>query len=360
MNYGPRIFLLVLTLLPFMLWAQVDGRASAGKAQGNLSFLSIDLAPQNAALGTSGVVNPAGGFLQNPALLSHRKDKFSARLSYSDWMPQVGIVGLHYAAGDLSLRLNEKHAIGLSYQHYISNLTQWFFEPVAPFDQFSPRLYYAQSGQSVAWGMSLGYVEAGHDNDGILEKSRGLSLSAGFTYYLNLGGRDWLLAASISDYGPKQLQRAVVPNLGERYNYLPTTLRLGASTSFSLRRAKLNLFTQLEQLLLPQDLRAINSGLAAPFLSIHQNNWGQNWQKWQLKLGLEWAEIALGKRLNLNLRTGYWYEHPTQGSRHLITAGWGLKTRSFSFDTSYWTTLNSRTSIYHTLIFGLGLYLNPT
>ncbi len=349
-------------MIPFVLVAQVqvDGQGGDWRGQGNLSFLSMDIAPQNAALGNTGVSNPQAAFLQNPALLISRKEKFSVRMAYSNWMPKVGITGLHYAAGDLSLQLNEHNAIGLSYQHYISNQSSWFFEPVATFDQISPRLYYARSSKKLNWGISLGYVVAGQNNDGIPEKSQGLSLSGGFTYKLNLWGQEWLLAGSLSDYGPRQLQKAIPPNTQNHYNYLPTTLRLGAATSIPLKHAKFNLFTQLEQLLLPQDLRAINSGLAAPFLSIHQNDWGQNWQKWQLKLGFEWTELSLGPHLDLSLRTGYWYEHPTQGKRHLITTGLGLKTRHLSFDASYWSALTTGTPLLHTFIFGIAFYWNPT
>ncbi|MFK7922120.1 MAG: hypothetical protein AB8H47_09195, partial [Bacteroidia bacterium] len=104
---------------------------------------------------------------------------------------------------------------------------------------------------------------------------------------------------------------------------------------------------------------SINSGWLAPIQSIHDAAPGENWQDWQFKLGLEWAEIALGERLALALRLGWQYEAPELGGRHLISTGLGFQSKRFSLDAAYWIPIQQNHPLQNTLMFSLGYRWNP-
>lgn len=354
--------LLCLPLLcSTMLFGQIDGRTNRSNFDwSGLEFLSLDVAPQNAALGGASVANPKGGFLTNPALLGSQQNRLEVSLQYSPWLRALGIPSIHYAALKAGFRLNEKHAIGLTYQHFhLWDQLSGGLGDSEPFSQFSPRLYYAQQQANISWGVSLGYVEAANINGAKFYKNnRGLSVSGGISTHQKWGGLDWILALSISDYGPRQLAEAVSPFIQNRYHYLPTTFRIGGQTIIPREKAHFHLLYQFEHLLVPRNLDSINSGWIAPFYSIQDAPQGENWKEWQAKLGLEWSEIALGERLDLALRLGWWYESQDQGGRNLISSGLGFSTQNLSFDAAYWIPLNQNHPLQNTFMLSLGYAWN--
>ncbi|MFK7925849.1 MAG: PorV/PorQ family protein [Bacteroidia bacterium] len=357
-----KIVLLLSILFPSIAIAQIDGRSfSPWRHIGGLEFLTLDIAPQNAALANAGVANPNGGFLQNPALLASQKDNLTLSAQYSRWMRSAGIRDFHYGAARVGIRLDDKRVIGLSYQQFSSFLTDWFFEPVLPIHQLSPRLYYAQNQRRFNWGVSLGYVRARLDAfSSVPRESEGITLSGGIsTNPYQFWGASWVFAASLSDLGPRQTIKPPQTNRRYSHSYLPTTFRIGGQSSISKPNTRFNIHYQFEHLLVPRDLDSINSGWFAPIQSIHDAPWGQNWQEWQFKLGLEWTQIALGERLALGLRLGWQYEAPEQGDRHLLTTGFGLQSKYLALDMAYWVPLNGNWGLANTMIFGLAYRWNP-
>ncbi|MEM6342493.1 MAG: PorV/PorQ family protein [Bacteroidota bacterium] len=345
-----------LFLLPLFLQSQVDGRfPKPSRAIGYLEFLSVDIASQNAALGNAGVANPEGGFLTNPALLANQQDLFSVSVNYSPWLRALGIPSLHFAAFQAGLKLSEKHAIGLNYQQFSSlDPLDFGFNSSQPFSQISPRISYAQNLKKISWGLSIAYVQSGNEQ-GLerRERSRGISLSGGISSAHQFWGADWLFAASINDWGPSHSARAIAPNLQDIDYFLPTTFRLGGQTALSLSNTQLRILYQVEHLLLARSLDSISSGWEAPFRSLGD---GQEWREWQGMLGIEWAEIALGERLDLALRLGLRYESEEQGSRQLITTGLGLRSQRFSLDASYWIPLPQNHPLQNTITLGLSYF----
>ncbi|MFK7925848.1 MAG: hypothetical protein AB8H47_28120 [Bacteroidia bacterium] len=144
-----KVALGFVLLLPSLVIAQIDGRGYwPTRNIGGLEFLTVDIAPQNAALGNAGVANPNGGFLQNPALLASQKDKLKVSVQYSPWLRALGIPKVYYFSGRIGYKINPKHSIGLSYQHFgMPQPINWGNFPSPPFHQFSPKLSYAQKQQ---------------------------------------------------------------------------------------------------------------------------------------------------------------------------------------------------------------------
>ncbi|MEL6589569.1 MAG: PorV/PorQ family protein [Bacteroidota bacterium] len=349
-----QLLTLMAFLLPMLLLAQIDGRGYLpDRDQGNLEFLSVDIAPQNAGIAGAGVANPQGGFLQNSALLIQQSDRFRASLQYSPWLRALGIPDFHYGYASFAWKIDEQQAIGFTYQQFSSFWREFFFQPINPFHQMGARFHYARRQQHISWGVSAAYIEAGHDYRGGLQKSRGLSLSAGLNAHYQFWGANWDFAMSLSDLGPRQSVTPDFVGSTEQFLYLPTTLRLGGRTALQLTQAKLFIHYQLEHLLLPRDLTEINSGWLAPFQSIQDAPRGENWQEWQYKLGLEWAEIGLAERFSLSLRLGWWYEHPDQGGRHLATTGFSLHHQQLSLSASYWYGLQPNLPLQNTMTVGL-------
>jgi len=355
--------LLCLPLLcSTMLFGQIDGRTNRSNFDwSGLEFLSLDVAPQNAALGGASVANPKGGFLTNPALLGSQQNRLEVSLQYSPWLRALGIPSIHYAALKAGFRLNEKHAIGLTYQHfaYLDPIDFGFGSTSEPFSQFSPRIFYAQNLPNVHWGISVGYVQAGNDHGPeILKSSKGLSFSGGLSVKRQFWGAEWIFASSITDWGPRHLVEAVHSNYRDYYHYLPTSFRIGGQTIIPREKAHFHILYQFEHLLVPRNLDSVNSGWIAPFYSIQDAPQGENWKEWQAKLGLEWSEIALGERLDLALRLGWWYESQDQGGRNLISSGLGFSTRNLSLDAAYWIPLNQNHPLQNTFMLSLAYAWN--
>ncbi|MEL7531132.1 MAG: PorV/PorQ family protein, partial [Bacteroidota bacterium] len=260
-------------------------------------------------------------------------------------------------------QINEKHAIGLSYQHLGVPDFSFFSGPFAsyPFHQFSPKLSYAQKRNHFQWGVSLAYVEAGSElGQTAIKNSRGIGFSAGISTEQQFWGLDWIFGASLNDYGPRHLAEAVSPFRDDFYRYLPTTFRIGGQSTLSRPNTQLNFNYQFEHFMLPRDLSQINSGWLAPVQSIGDAPRGENWQDWQFKLGLAGSQIAISKVLDLSLRLGWQYEAPERGGRHLLTTGAGIVSKSFDLDAAFWIPLSPNHPLQNTLMFSLTYRWNPT
>jgi hypothetical protein len=280
----PALILLMTATAP----AEINGNAGTTA----LSFLKIGAGARAAAMADAGiaVAADASACYWNPARLAAITTRHSLHFQHNQWIAQTSVDEIYYAyslgkhrlgaaarmlsTGDIPLRDDLPTEEPVSY-YQACDLFAGISYAYAPIPELALGLSYRKLYEKI-------YLNTGY----------GYNLQAGLDLKVKKLGLD--LAATIDNLGPRF-------KLDKDLHKQPTTFKLGAG--FSPARA----FFNGRALLALDGVKAIDAG-------------------WQVRTGLEYLW-----RGQAAFRLGYKTGHASES----ISAGLGLKWRSYSFDYAF-------------------------
>jgi hypothetical protein len=333
-----------------------------------VSFLNITPDARSGAMGDAGVAIPAdvNAAFWNPAKLAFLDENDNVSVAYSPWLrqliPDISLSYLSYAH-----KTDENTTIGASLRYFNLGTIQLADENQNNLGTYKPNEFAVDGsfsrkfGDNFALGFTLRYIHSSLANGFV---ANGEQVKAGNA-----------VAADVSLYYSKPTQEfgtdAVfafgvnISNIGSKISYtdnqpgqfLPTNLKVGIANTWYPNDA--NQFTfalDLNKLLVPSPLRDANgniidsrTGLSVPagiFQSFSDAPGGFSGELKQISLspGVEYWYNKL-----FALRAGYYYESASNGGRHYLTVGTGLKYDVFKFDFSYIAASQQNSPLANTL-----------
>lgn len=296
-------------------------------------FLNILSDARSAALGETGAATPAdvNSTGTNPSKIAFIAEKFGFSASYNPWLRSlVPDMNLSYLSGFYKVDANNAIAGSLRYFSFgkvqFTSAEQLDLGTYHPADLAADIAYSRRFGPSFSLGTAVRYVTSnGFMQQNITEvsnrsiKAVAADVSAYFVHPAFLFGYEADLSAGVNISNIGRTLRI----LDDNKHYLPTNLRIGVASRFSLNDA--------DQLVLSFD---VNRLLVVP----------------QTVLG---AGIEFVYHRRLALRSGYVYESPKFGNRRYATLGAGLKYASFQVDCAYILADHQKSPLANTLRFTL-------
>ncbi len=327
-------------------------------------FLLIPADSRSSGIANIGSVSRSDVFSQNtnPAKYVYMEKDYGFGMSITRWMSHlVDDVYLAYIPG--YYKINDRSVIGASFKIFKIGEIQltddvgtptWKSQPL----EFSFDVSYGlKLTPNYSMAIALRYIQSDLLDKRISENAKtahsvGVDISG---YYVS----DPVVFKSfstrfkggfnISNIGPKISYST--NNVNDRYNNLPTNLKLGGGVDFILNPYNTFAFmVETNKLLIPTPpIYKTNSdgslsdkiekgmnpkvgviqGIIQSFYDA-PNGFSEEIQEFSLALGLEWIYNKI-----LTVRTGFYHEDPTKGSRRFFTIGLGFKYKSMGLDLSY-------------------------
>jgi hypothetical protein len=341
-------------------------------------FLAITPDSRAGGMGDAGVGTTADVSSQhwNPAKYIFMESDMGVGLSYSPWLRNlVDDINLAYLSG--YKKLDDVQAISASLRYFSLGDIIFTTEDGETSGQQSPNefaldLAYSRLLSEVFSGaVAIRYIRsdltAGQTVNGY-ETHAGNSFAADVAFYyynqFRRNRRDNSFAAGINI---QNIGAKISYTEGETKDFLPTTLKLGASYSIEMDDYNSVSFAfEANKLLVPSDTSSssyedddviysggINSDIGVIegiFKSFGDASGGfkEEMQEITWSVGVEyWYNKQFA------LRAGYFYENENKGNRKFITAGAGLKLNVFSLDFAYLLPTESNHPLANTLRFTL-------
>lgn len=341
---------------------------SENTLQYSVPFLTIAPDSRAGAMGDAGVAtSPDVNSLHwNPAKYGFIEKDMGVSISYTPWLKKlVNDINLAYLAG--YKRLDDEQVISGSLLYFSLGNIQFrdqfgeFYGQHAPNEFAIDAAYSRKFGEHFSGGIAFRYIRSditGGTYIGGSESKAGNSVAGDVSvYYQNHGIQvedkemDLALGLNIRNIGSKISYTTV------KKNFIPTTMKLGASFNFHLDQYNsLMLTTDLNKLLVPtpplyeldsngnqvtdengdlviDDGYDTNVSVTQGMLqSFYDAPGGLKEELHEIKysFGMEyWYQDVFA------VRTGYFHEHQTKGNRKYFTVGVGLKLNVFQADFSY-------------------------
>ena len=363
-------------LLPFLAMSQGTGVNSNGTTTSApptaVPFLNISPNSRSGAMGEAGVaISPdVNDNYWNPSKLAFLESNDAVSASYSPWLrnlvPDISLSYISYAH-----KIDERSTIGASLRYFNYGSLQATDGQQNSLGTFTPSEYsinvsYARKfGENFSLGLSGGYVYSGLSNAtfsaGTSQAKSGRAVDAGVSLYYTKKTQEFGSDAVFS-FGTN------ISNIGSKVNYgssqpsyfLPANLKLGFANT--INADDFNQFTfalDFNKLLVPyatiQDANGNYVKGADPTVSVPAGIFGSfsNSANGELKTisispGIEYWYNQL-----FAIRAGYFYQNPSVGGTHYLTAGVGFKYDGYAFDFSYLAAAQQNSPLANTLRFTL-------
>lgn len=340
-------------------------------------FLAITPDSRAGGMGDAGVGTSADVNSQywNPSKYIFMESDMGVGLSYSPWLRNlVDDINLAYLTG--YKKLDDVQAISASLRYFalgdivFTDNTGTTMSTQSP-NEFSIDIAYTRKLSDVFSGaVALRYIRsditAGQEVDGIpTYAGNAYAADVAFYYYneFRRSRKDNSFAAGINI---QNIGSKISYDEGETKDFIPTTMKLGASYTVEADAYNSFCFTlEANKLLVPTvDTAAIADGSVGTASGINQGigviegifksfsdapgGMSEELKEVTWSLGVEyWYNKQFA------LRAGYFYEDKDKGNRKFITAGAGLKLNVFSLDFSYLIATQSNHPLANTLRFSL-------
>lgn len=342
-------------------------------------FLRISPDARAGGMGDLGVATSAdaNSSFYNLAKTPFAKSNFSAGLTYTPWLKDLGLNDVYLLALAGYAKLDELQAISASIRYFSLGNIQFTDGQGNDFGQGQPREFGVDIGYSRKLSDNIGVGLAGrfiHSNLAGNAPSTGTTYKAGSTvaadlsFYYNgvkeeSGG--WSFGATLTNLGGK----IGYTNDATQKDYIPANLSLGTSYTKVFDENNRILFgLDLHKLLVPTPPKFTGDFSADSALVVGYRN-KSVMSSWFSSFGdapggfkeeLKEFQVSLGAEYSYNdqffVRAGYFYEDKTKGNRKYLTFGVGLKYNVFGLNFSYLVPSGqgvNRNPLSNTLRFGL-------
>jgi hypothetical protein len=364
-------------------------------------FVSISPDARGGSMGDCGVATSPDVYSMhyNPAKYVYLEDKFAAGLGYSPWLRNlVPDMNLAYLA--LAYKINDRSSVAATLRYFNCGEIEFRDQYNISQGKYTPNEWAVDATYSRMLGDYLSGAVAGRFIYSDLTQNQsdygrpGISVAADVAVYykrpvewFNTLGADFAWGVAINNIGSKVSYNGQ----SERRDFIPTTLRAGASLKLELDEYNSLAFSlDFSKLMVPtppvierdeQGNPMYNDDGTYKILYGYDNNvsvvqgmiqsfydapgWGYN-QKHELvhygKFYEELCEINIGGGIEywynniFSVRAGYFNETALKGNRKYVTLGAALKYSVFGLDVSYLIPVNTvagSNPLEHTLRFNL-------
>lgn len=354
-----------------------DGK-KPNSIQTAMSFLLISPDAKAGGMGDAGVATNPDVYAMhwNPAKLAFLEGASGGSISYSPWLKNL-VPDINFAYLTYYQRLSPQEMLAGSIRYFslgdiqLTDINQIDLGTYQPNEFAIDAAYSKKFGKTFSLATTVRYVRS--------------SLSNGQFYASDVLRPASAFAADVSAYGKNpavilgkeaQISWGVdISNIGTKVSYtqggskyfLPTNLRIGAATSFTMNDFdKLTFTLDLNKLLVPTSPeidangqiiagrdpnRSMVSGIFGSF-SDAPGGLSEELHEISYAFGVEYVFSE-----QFALRSGYFYEHPTKGDRQFFTLGGGFKTDKIGIDLAYILANQSKSPLARTLRFSIAYNL---
>lgn len=345
---------------------------------------SLVIAPdaRGGGMGDAGVATAPDVYSQhwNPAKYAFASSKAGFGLSYTPWLRKiVNDVALVYGVGYYKLGNENNQALSASIRYFsigkVDMTDQYgrFLNSVSPHEMAVDLGYSRKLTNTFSGSVAVRYIRT--DYSGAEDTSPGSAFAAdvaGYNEsYINIGQSESLLSFgfNISNIGTK----ISADGSGNRNDYLPTNLRLGASLMYPINDVStLSFSVDMNKYLVPtppvrktnadgteessadfktrlEDYRKGNpiSGIFKSFGDA-PGGFSEEMKEIMWSLGAEYDYDS-----KFRVRTGYFHENKMKGNRQYMSFGAGFKLTAFQLDVAYMVATAQQNPLDQTLRFSL-------
>lgn len=341
---------------------------------------SLSIAPDARAggMGDAGVATAPDVYSQhwNPAKYAFSPSKGGFGLSYTPWLRKIiNDIALVYGVGYYKLGNENNQALSGSIRYFsigdvnVVDATGMFQNTLSPHELAVDLAYSRKLTETFSGSVAVRYIRAdysGADEDTSAGNAFAADISGYNESYINVGQSESLLSFgfNISNIGTK-----ISTNGGNRKDFLPTNLRLGASLMYPMNEVSTMSFSlDLNKLLVPTRPLKKDGESDSDYQTRLENDY------WNISpitgifksfgdapggFSEELKEImwSLGAEYDYDnkfrLRTGYFYENKMKGNRQYLAFGAGFKLNAFQLDVAYMLATAQQNPLDQTLRFAL-------
>lgn len=307
----------------------------------------------------------SNSFHWNTSNLGFSNNAGELSASYTPWLRQLAN-GIHllYVSGYSKFGSDQRHCLGGSLR-YLSDANKYSINGIAPISDnvksndveilggYSFRVSDKSSiGANGKFIFSDALQNANPDSLNVpLALAGALDLSYGyFSENIALGGLqgNWSWGVTLSNLGNKSFYT----NISDK-DFLPANFRIGSAFGINIRdKHKITTAFDVNKLMVPSSADNINNTTAIQgvFKSFADAQDGLIGEIRELSFG---AGIEYNLKNIFSLRTGYFYENPSQGSRRFVSFGAGVQFKSIGVDVSYLASFTRTNPISNTMRFSL-------
>lgn len=364
------------------LWAQKSEDDMKRFSPINTAVPSLSIAPdaRGGAMGDNGVASGSDVASQywNPAKYAFNYSNAGVGLSYTPWLRKlVNDVALAYLSGFYKIGDNDNQAIGASLRYFTlgevalyNEIDNTPYNTLNPYEMAIDISYSRKLSESYSMAVALRYIRSDM-SDQTSEMTAGNSYAADVAGYLEkyvvLGNSEslWTFGYNISNIGTK-----ISYDGGNKYQFIPTTLRLGTGLLYPLDDYnRIAVYLDVSKYLVPTyPLKMGNSEeeeaeyqekvqeyedmsfMKGIFRSFHDAPGGFSEEMKEINFSLG-AEYSYDDKFFL--RGGYYYENPDKGNRQYFSLGAGFRMSVFQLDAAYLISTVPSNPLDQTLRFSL-------
>lgn len=343
-------------------------------------FLRISPDARAGGMGDLGVATTpdANSAFWNLAKTPFAQSNFSAGLTYTPWLKDLGLNDVYLLALAGYYKLDDLQAISASVRYFSLGNIQFTNGNGDYWGDGRPREFGIDVGYSrklsdkIGLGIALRFINsnlaAGAPSTGTAYKP-GRTVAGDLSFYYNgvrESGSGWAFGAVLSNLGGK----IGYTNDAQQRDYIPANLSLGTTYTAAIDETnKIQFGLDIHKLLVPTPPVLAGDGSSADSLKIAQYRDKSVVSSWFSSFGdapggfseeLKEFQVSVGAEYSYNdqffARAGYFYENKDKGNRKYFTVGLGLKYNVFGLNFSYLVPSGSgvnRNPLSNTLRFGL-------
>jgi hypothetical protein len=342
-------------------------------------FLRISPDARAGGMGDVGVATTpdANSPFWNLAKTSFARSPFSAGLTYTPWLKDLGLNDVYLLALAGYYKLDEEQALAASVRYFSLGNISFTDNNGNSWGDGRPREFSVDVGYTrklsdrIGLGIALRYINsnlsAGAPSAGNAYKP-GNAVAGDISFFYtgaNEEGQGWNFGATLTNLGSK----IGYTNDATQKDYIPANLSLGAAyTKVFDENNKIQFGLDIHKLLVPTPPAftkdtAIDSELTVQYRSKSVvSSWFSSFSDAPGGFSEELKEFSfsIGAEYSYNdqffARAGYFFEDKTKGNRKYFTVGLGLKYNVFGLNFSYLVPSGSgvtRNPLSNTLRFGL-------
>lgn len=340
---------------------------------------SLSIAPdaRGGGMGDAGVATAPDVYSQhwNPAKYAFSPSKAGFGLSYTPWLRKIiDDIALVYGVGYYKLGNENNQALSASVRYFsvgsvqLADFSGLTGQVVAPHEMAVDLGYSRKLTETFSGSVTVRYIRADYSgaDEGTTPGNAWAADVAGYNEsYINIGQSESLLSFgfNISNIGTK-----IATTGGDRDQFLPTNLRLGASLMYPMNDVStLSFSMDINKLLVPtppikeneesdadyrkrvEDYQNI-SPISGIFKSFGDAPGGFSEEMKEIMWSLG-AEYDYDNKFRL--RTGYFHENKMKGNRQYMSFGAGFKLTAFQLDVAYMLATAQQNPLDQTLRFSL-------
>jgi hypothetical protein len=348
-------FLIIVFAIP--AFAQ-DEKDYFNPLQFGVPTLTIAPDARAGAMGDVGAATEPDVFSQhwNPAKYAFAYSKAGVGLTYTPWLKKiVDDIDLLYLSGFYKLGSEDRHAISASLRYFsigrieLTDAMGVVYNETSPYEMTADIGYSLKLTETFSLGTALRFIysDLGVEGEDLYPgKAFAADVAGYYNNYVMLGQSECLLGigGTIANIGTKISYDDGITN-----NFLPTTLRLGASLlaplddyntlSVNLDASKYLIPTppDTRSMTLDEKERALNDYYAISpvngiFKSFSDAPGGAKEEFQEIRWGFG-AEYAYDNKFFV--RGGYFYENPNKGNFQYFSVGAGFKMKVLQLDVAY-------------------------